>query len=50
MKKRRDHRNKQLFISKSVKALIPLREGHQGLLKLYVPLRGCSSVGENMSL
>ena len=43
-KKRDDHRNKKFFINKSVKALIPLKEGHQSLLKLHVLLRGCSSV------
>ena len=37
MKKQDDHQNKKFFINKSVKALIPLKEGHQGLLKLHVP-------------
>ena len=46
-KKQGDHWNKKFFINKSVKALISLKEGHQGLLKLYVPLRGCSCVGGN---
>ena len=30
----------KLFINKSVEALIPLKEGYQGLLKLHVPLGG----------
>ena len=39
MDKQGDHENKKLFINKSVKALIPLKEGHQVLFKLHVPLR-----------
>ena len=38
-KKQGDHRNKKFFINKSVKALILLKEGHKGLLKLHVPLK-----------
>ena len=45
-KKQGDHWDKKFFINKSVKAWISLKEGHQGLLKLHVPLRGCSSMGE----
>ena len=45
MKKWGDHWNKKFFVNKSVKALISLKLGHQGLLKLHVPLRGFSSVG-----
>ena len=37
---------KILIINKSVKALIPRKVGHQGILKLYVPWRGCSIVGK----
>ena len=50
MKKQDDHQNKKFFINKSVKALIPLKEGHQGLLKLHVPWGGGFSVGEKMGL
>ena len=36
-KKQGDHQNKKLFVNKSVKALVPLKEGHQGLLNcLYL--------------
>ena len=49
-KKRGYHRNKKLFINKSAKALIKLKEGHQGLLKLHVPLRGCSTVGGKVGI
>ena len=31
-----DHQKKKVFINKSVEALIPLKEGYQGLLKLRV--------------
>ena len=30
-----DHQKKKFFINKSVKALIPLKEGYQGLLNLF---------------
>ena len=40
-KKKQDyHRNKKIFIRKSVKALIPFKEGNQGLLNLHVALKG----------
>ena len=45
-----NHRNKKLFINKSPKALIKLKEGHQDLLKLHVPLRGCSTVGGKVGI
>ena len=45
-KKWGDHRNKKI-INKSVKALILFKKGHQGLLKLHILLRGCSTVEEN---
>ena len=32
-----DQKKKKVFINKSVEALIPLKEGYQGLLKLRVP-------------
>ena len=32
-----DHQTNKFFINKSVEALIPLKEGYQGLLKLRVP-------------
>ena len=32
-----DHQKKKLFINKSVEALIPLKEGYQGLLKQGLP-------------
>ena len=35
-----DHQTNKFFINKSVEALIPLKEGYQGLLKLHVPLGG----------
>ena len=35
-----DHRKKNFFINNSVEVLIPLKEGHQGLLKLHVHLGG----------
>ena len=38
--------SKWKIIYKSVKALIPLKEGHQDLLKLHIPLKRCSSVDE----
>ena len=41
---------KKFFINKSVKPLIALKERHQGLLKLHVPLRECSSVDVKMGL
>ena len=36
METRGDHRNKKLLMNKSVKTLITLKGGHQGLLKLHV--------------
>ena len=50
MKKRGDHRNKKLLINRCVKALITLKEGNQGLLKLHVSLRGFSTLEEKMGL
>ena len=46
-KKWGEHQNKKLFKNKSVKALILFKKGHLGLLKLYILLRGCSTVEEN---
>ena len=36
--KQSDHQKKKFFINKSIEALIPLKEGYQGLLELHVPL------------
>ena len=36
----------KFFINKSVEALIPLKEGYQGLLELHVPLEGIPVRGE----
>ena len=33
-----DHQRKTFFINNSFEALIPLKEKHQGPLKLHVPL------------
>ena len=49
-KKRGYHRNKKLFINKSPKGLIKLKEGHQGPLKLHVPLRGCYTMGGKVGI
>ena len=46
-KKWGEHQNKKLFKNKSVNALILFKKGHQGLLKLHILLRGCSTVKEN---
>ena len=45
MKKWGDHQNTKLFINKSVRALILFKKQHQGLLKLHIPLRDCSTEG-----
>ena len=45
-----DHRNKKLFINKSVKALILFKKWHQGLWKLHMALRGYSTVMEKLGL
>ena len=39
LEKWNDHQNKKFFTNKSIRALIPLKEGYQGLLKLHVPFR-----------
>ena len=31
-------KRRKFFINKSIEALIPLKEGYQGLLELHVPL------------
>ena len=48
-KKWSDHQKKKFFINKSVEALIPLKEGYQGLLELHVPL-GVFQQGGKMGL
>ena len=39
LEKWNDHQKKKFFINKSIRALIPLKEGYQNLLKLHVPFR-----------
>ena len=48
VEKRGDHWKMKFFTNKSIEALSPLKEGHQGLIKLHVPLviGVCSSMGE----
>ena len=41
-----DHQKKKFFLNKSVEALILIKAGHQGLLKLHVFLGGSFSVGK----
>ena len=40
----------EFFTNNSVEALIPLKEGHQGLLRLHAHLQGVSQCGEKMGL
>ena len=47
--KQSDHQKKKFFINKSIEALIPLKEGYQGLLELHVPL-GVFHQGGGMGL
>ena len=47
--KQSDHQKKKFFINKSIEALIPLKEGYQGLLELHVPL-GVFQQGGEMGL
>ena len=44
-----DHQKNKFFINNTIETLIRFNEGHQSLLKLYVPLGwGGSSVWEEM--
>ena len=38
MEKRGEHQEKKFFINNAAQALIPFKEGHRGLLKLYIYL------------
>ena len=42
-----DHQKKKRFINNSFESVISVKEKHQGLLKLQVPLLESSSVGKN---